>query len=409
MEDEKAKSVWRVIGKSVRGASHLRSGLPNQDAIHWEPESGAQTPLILAVSDGHGSNKCFRSDLGSSFAVSTAAEVLRQLLSGQPDLENLSAIKRTAEERLPQTLVREWKQAVEGHLSQNPITEEEWARLVEKDGHPARQAVEANPALVYGATLLTILIADNFILYLQLGDGEILTVSETGEVIQPLPKDERLIANETTSLCGPNAWRDFRFGFQALSSSPPALIMLSTDGYPNSFQDEAGFLKVGTDFLDMIRTEGLDKVNSSLETWLSDASGAGSGDDVTVGIVKRLEDKDIDSILRRITACETELRGKTDQKVKIEEQATRLAGLESDLKGTKDQHQKIIGQVAKLRWGVIATTVVAAAGVVLAAALWLQSTPIQSPVPGVKEKVSRGDDASPQTSPARKNKRSTTQ
>lgn len=383
-ETETAKSVWRVIGKSVRGASHLKSGLPNQDSILWDPETGAQTPLILAVSDGHGSNKCFRSDVGSTLAVSTAVAAFRQLLSGQPDLENLSAIKRIAEERLPQALVRDWKSAVEDHLSKNPFTEEEWARLVEKDGHPARQAVEANTALAYGATLLTTLVADSFILYLQLGDGEILSVSETGEVLQPLLKDERLIANETTSLCGPNAWRDFRFGFQGLSSSPPALIMLSTDGYPNSFQDEAGFLKVGTDLLDMIRADGLDKVNSNLEAWLNEASGAGSGDDVTVGLIKRVEEKDIDSILRRISACETELRGKNDQKVRIEEQGTRLAGLESALKDTHEENQKIVGRVAKLCWGVIATTLVAVAGIVLALVVWLQSTSALSPGTGVK-------------------------
>lgn len=394
MEEDKPKSVWCIIGKSVRGASHLRSGLPNQDAIHWVPESGAPTPLILAVSDGHGSNKCFRSDVGSHIAVQTATKVLRELLDGQPDLENLSAIKRTAEERLPQTLVRDWKSAVEEHLHANPFKDEEWTKLEEKEGPAGKTAIESNPALAYGATLLTSLVADNFILYLQLGDGEILAVSETGEVSQPLPKDERLIANETTSLCGPNAWRDFRFGFQGLSSSPPVLIMLSTDGYPNSFQDEKGFLKVGSDFLDMIRADGLDKVNSNLESWLNEASGAGSGDDVTVGIIKRAEEKDIDSILRRISACETELRNKSDQKGRIDEQGTRLVGLEGALKDAKEQTQKIVAQVLKLRWSVVATSVAAAAGIILAAVLWIQSTTANSPGPDkVKPPAAGGKDA----------------
>ena len=373
MAEEKALSTWRIIGKSVRGASHVRGELPNQDAIHWSPESGTEVPLILAVSDGHGSNKCFRSDVGSDVAVRTTTRVLQELLAGQPDLDNLSAIKRTAEERLPQSLVREWKSAVEDHLSKNPFTDEEWTRLVEKDGHPARQAVENNSALAYGATLLATLIADNFILYLQLGDGEILTVAETGEVSKPLPKDERLIANETTSLCGPNAWRDFRFGFQALSASPPALILLSTDGYPNSFQDDEGFLKVGSDFLDMIRSEGLQKVDSNLENWLAEASKAGSGDDITVGIIKRAEEKDVDSILRRINACETELRDKKDQKARIDEQGNRLEGLEGVVKDTKERNQQLVGQVVKLRWGLVVASLLGAVGILLASVLWFQS------------------------------------
>jgi hypothetical protein len=33
MMDEEHKAEWRVLGKSIRGASHVRTGLPNQDAI----------------------------------------------------------------------------------------------------------------------------------------------------------------------------------------------------------------------------------------------------------------------------------------------------------------------------------------------------------------------------------------
>jgi serine/threonine protein phosphatase PrpC len=402
MEDAKAASAWRVIGKSVRGASHNRSGLPNQDAIYWTPESGNELPLILAVSDGHGSNKCFRSDVGSTTAVQTATKVLKELLDGQPDLENLSAIKRTAEERLPQALVREWKSVVEEHLRANPFKDEEWAKLAEKDGPAARATIEADPVLAYGATLLTALVANNFIVYLQLGDGEIVTVSESSEVIQPLPKDERLIANETTSLCGPNAWRDFRFGFEGLGSSPPALIMLSTDGYPNSFQDEQGFLKAGSDFLDMIRSEGLEKVDANLESWLKDASASGSGDDITVGIIKRAEEKDIDSILRRITACETGLRAKDEQKARTEEQGNRLVGVEKALIDAKGESQRIVNQIRKLRWGVIATSVVAAVGVLLASFLWLQSTTKNPPNAGkVKAQITRDPEVNAKNNPGR--------
>ena len=69
-----------------------------------------------------------------------------------------------------------------------------------------------------------------------------------------------------------------------MSHAPPALILLSTDGYSNSFQDEAGFLKVGSDLLHMIRTTagGLDMVKEHLVAWLTESTYAGSGDDITV-------------------------------------------------------------------------------------------------------------------------------
>ncbi|HKQ51090.1 MAG TPA: protein phosphatase 2C domain-containing protein, partial [Pyrinomonadaceae bacterium] len=144
--------------------------------------------------------------------------------------------------------------------------------------------------LAYGTTVLGAAVAADFILYLQLGDGEILTVSRDGEVTRPLPKDERLFANETTSLCSPEAWRDFRVCFQVLSNAPPSLILLSTDGYANSFHDEAGFLKVGSDILLMIRADGLGTVEDHLASWLTESTYAGSGDDVTLGLICSEED-----------------------------------------------------------------------------------------------------------------------
>lgn len=286
MGEDKREIQWRVIGTSVRGASHVRAGLPKQDAIGWLPESGEGLPLIVAVSDGHGSAKCFRSDIGALLAVQIATRTIQDFLSGQPEGANLSAFKRAAEERLPQELVCRWKEAVEDALRSNPWSEELEA-LAKKEGAAARQAVEANPLLAYGATLLTVLVTESFLLYLQLGDGDILTVAEGGEVSRPLAGDERLFANETTSLCASNAWRDMRIRFQTLSSLPPALILLSTDGYANSFREDAGFLKVGSDLLEIIRADGLDQVKANLETWLTEASQAGSGDDVTLGILCR--------------------------------------------------------------------------------------------------------------------------
>jgi serine/threonine protein phosphatase PrpC len=211
----------------------------------------------------------------------------QEFLNGQPDIKNLSAVKRTAEERLPQELSRRWREAVEAHIENHAISAEELDSLEKKDGVRAREAIQNKPSHAYGATVLTVVVEESFILYLQLGDGDILLVSDGGDVERPLPKDERLFANETTSLSSQNAWSDFRLSFQTLVGPPPALILLSTDGYANSFIGEDAFLKVGKDLLEMIRADGLDKVNENLETWLSEASEAGSGDDITLAIICR--------------------------------------------------------------------------------------------------------------------------
>jgi hypothetical protein len=148
--------------------------------------------------------------------------------------------------------------------------------------------VVGNPLLAYGATLSTVWLGETFLLYFQLGDGDILTVTADGTVGRPLPVDARLFAGQTTSLCAPGAWRDFRIGFQTFGSADrPALVLLATDGYANAFREDTGFLQVGTDLLEMIREEGLQRVAAGLETWLEEASDSGSGDDVTLGLLCR--------------------------------------------------------------------------------------------------------------------------
>lgn len=283
----RADSRWWVIGRSVRGASHARTGLPNQDAVGWIQVQGMGQRLIVAVSDGHGSAKYFRSDIGSRLAIKTALALGQEFLDGQPDLNNLSTVKRTAEERLPQEMARRWTEAVRSHLDATPLADEELATLEKVDGPAARESIASNPIRAYGATIVMAIVEESFILYLQLGDGDILLVSDSGEVKRPLPNDERLFANETTSLGSENSWPDFRLGFQTLVGDPPALILLSTDGYANSFVNEEAFLKVGKDMLEILRAEGVEAVDRSLEGWLTEASTAGSGDDTTLAIICR--------------------------------------------------------------------------------------------------------------------------
>jgi serine/threonine protein phosphatase PrpC len=269
-----SKTEWQVVGESVRGATHERNGLPNQDAIHWLPSSGRGSSVVLAVADGHGSARYPRSHTGANIAVNLATKLIDDFLNSQAGANNLSLIKDATEEWLPRMLVRNWTKAVAENLKADPLSPDE-----------STSVGAADESVAYGATLLAAAVTERFALYLQVGDGDILTVSDRGDVSRPLSKDDRLIGNETTSLCAPEAWRDFRVSFQLLRQSHPALILLSTDGYPNSFRDESGFLQVGSDLLAMIQEHGLAKVQDSLAGWLSDSTRAGSGDDISLGII----------------------------------------------------------------------------------------------------------------------------
>jgi hypothetical protein len=287
----RAEAEWRVIGETVPGASHLRAGIPNQDALLYVRQSSVRLPVIVSLSDGHGSNKCFRSDRGSRFAVRTGTDLLDELIKGRHAALRPSEIESRVRESLPAEFIKRWRAAVEADLKREPFRDEELARMVEKDGERARRLIEANPYLAYGATSLSFLLTPTYALYLQLGDGEMLTVSEQGEIGLPLVGDARLLANETTSLCLENAAGDFRFAVHPHDEGElPALILMTTDGYYNSFSTIEGFHQVGSDLLQMLREgNGFDTVNRGLKGWLEEATAAGSGDDCTLAIICRMD------------------------------------------------------------------------------------------------------------------------
>jgi len=269
---------WQTLKASVRGAAHHRAGLPNQDAIRIA-QFRDDVPLIVALADGHGSAKSFRSQRGARLAVAIAQKVCSHLFTlGSP-----SQIKHWAEEQLPLALVRHWQAQVKRSLQRQPFTAQELEPL----DAAARRQLEALPALAYGTTLLTVVAAANFILYLQLGDGDLLTVSESGDVVRPIPKDARLIANETTSLCSPKAWNDVQIYFQTLAGAPPALILAATDGYANAYRDDVSFQQVARNYWALLRDEGEQAVKPNLTGWLNEASQQGSGDDITIGLIWR--------------------------------------------------------------------------------------------------------------------------
>ncbi|HZN35839.1 MAG TPA: PP2C family serine/threonine-protein phosphatase [Pirellulaceae bacterium] len=275
---------WWALSASVCGASHARTGLPNQDAVKVVQDGGG-LPAILAVSDGHGSAKCFRSHVGSQLAVDAAVAALDDFATGASEIppEQIQASAAL----LPGAIVRRWRAAVAEHHAANPIGESELAALEPAAAVSARQALDrGDPFLIYGATLVSALLGPTWLLCLQLGDGEILTVSRgAAEVMQPIAVDESLIANETTSLCERDAEQNFRLHFRMLGDSTPALLLLATDGYPNSFETPAGFRQVASDLLGILDQDGAESVAQALPGWLEESSRLGSGDDVSVAIL----------------------------------------------------------------------------------------------------------------------------
>lgn len=288
---EKPKG-WSFIGRSIRGSLHLLRGIENQDAIDPEGDASGED-LVVCISDGHGGDRYFRSKQGAEFAVEVSKEMLTGFFDIARENQVTASVIDTSRERIPKKIVEKWSEKVLTHEAENPFTGEEKEKLrqkeIEKLENGNELAREAIIKTAYGATLLSVVVTKDYIIYVQLGDGDLLMVSKEGKVSRAFTRDSHLIANETTSLCSKDAWKHFDVKFQNISSNPPALIMLCTDGYANSFVDEESFLSVASDIWEFIIEDGADEVSKSLSGWLEEASKEGSGDDITVGILYRNE------------------------------------------------------------------------------------------------------------------------
>jgi len=280
-------AAWRVLGASVRGDSHRRSGAPNQDAIALIP--GERGPTIVAVADGHGSAESFRSDAGSAFAVRVATSAARAFFAEIGGANDAGDVERHAKDSLVPRIVSGWTDAVNADLAERPITEDDVARLRDRG---IGTDPTADPLVVYGATLVMAAAADSTLLLMQIGDGDVLSVSDRSggapTAARPVPKDPRLVGNQTTSLCLPEAVDDFRVrAIDLRSPDAPSLVVVSTDGYANSFVNDGAFLQAGPDILARVQENGLDWVGEQLPAWLDGASKHGSGDDITMGLLVR--------------------------------------------------------------------------------------------------------------------------
>jgi hypothetical protein len=241
---------------------------------------------IVAIADGHGGGRHFRSAVGAKLAVRVATQILRDLaraIDGAPAAERVQRVATA----VPSSIVGEWVARARAHLQDQPISFEEWRALDQSEGEAGVAAVRLDPLIAYGATVLAALVTPACIVLLQLGDGDVLVVSTDGSVRRPIAADTRLAGNLTTSICHPGAADDFRVSVLVRAQEDPALVLLSTDGYANSFRTDADFLRVGTDFQALIVQHGLTAVGQQMESILTDASRSGSGDDVSVALLNR--------------------------------------------------------------------------------------------------------------------------
>ena len=252
---------------SVRGASHEDSGTPCQDSARVLI---TERLAVAAVSDGHGSEKHFRSASGSEMAARVA---LRSVTDFCERNGSLGAVFRSdpreAARRIAGNIICGWNDEIAAHLRFSPLTPQERS-IFEKYGG-------LQPEVMYGATLLLAAVDENGVFGLQIGDGT-FTLETASGIGLPMPEDERLVGNLTTSLCDCDAINSFRSFWQ---EGEILGVTLSSDGLINSFLSRDDLLSFAG------RTSHLSQQDiPALSEHLRERSVAGSRDDISVAVIR---------------------------------------------------------------------------------------------------------------------------
>ncbi len=265
-----------ICGESVKGATHERNGSPLQDSHRIMEVSDHIT--ILSVADGHGSDKCPRSDRGSQMAVNAFCEVMSRYLVNYGQTKNgltelVTFLNREGDMRFAQDVCEEWQGRVK-----NSFYKDKDELYLDDDGNYKWDEIYS----LYGTTLLGLLVTDTFIFTFQIGDGDINLI--TKDSIDVLVEPEKFLGTETHSLSKTDAWRKSVSSLRRkeIESDEPYMYMLSTDGFANSYVSDDEFNKTCKDYFKMIEEHGFDAVKDNLGKWLKETSELGCGDDITV-------------------------------------------------------------------------------------------------------------------------------
>ena len=270
-----------IYGECVKGATHKKSETALQDSKKIVNLTDNIT--IISVADGHGSSKCPLSEYGSKMAVNVFCDVMKGYIesygNSKQELAGLvSFLNREGDTRFAQEICEEWQARVRKSFEKRNDKVEKYSHLLNDGEVSDWEGVYA----LYGTTLLGMLITDTFIFSFQIGDGDIVSVND--DEVSPLVEPEKFLGTETHSLSKVDAWKKAvsSVNMKKINSDLPYLYMLSTDGFANSYKNDADYKKTCKDYFAMIKEHGFDAVKANLKGWLKETTELGCGDDITL-------------------------------------------------------------------------------------------------------------------------------
>ena len=286
--------TFRTASCKITGYRKKNEGKPCEDAIKVL-KSGAFT--VMAAADGHGDSRCLLADVGSAIAVKSACEALSEYGRhlGKTDPSNYwNSIRNEVAMATVKKFARMCLGDYEGRfdtLSRDEAGELLW--YIDSFGEKSPSGLTPTQArekyakskllqgklekilYLYGTTLRASIVGKGYVFSMAIGDGD--TVMLTSRGIRWIIPKSPAYETGTYSMCDDFSviMSEFLFSYIELDNNDAAgvsrnsynmkLIMLSTDGFRNSFMADEDFCNKIEEIHQLICTRGIQKLSRPLK------------------------------------------------------------------------------------------------------------------------------------------------
>ena len=213
---------------SLRGESHKQNGKPMQD---YSGAVKGENYHIAIVCDGHGSDKHFRSHVGSRLATEAAQAKLIEFAQANPDYATASNNFGAKAERLRLSILAAWMKGIDEDQKQTPFTEDELSSGVPKGTDYFSKYTKLVP---YGSTMLAVLLGVDYYVALMIGDGVILRMTPDKAVEEEAFEGKKL-GDRVESLCNQDgAYKIYTKCVKLEEADKDTAFVICSDGFCES-------------------------------------------------------------------------------------------------------------------------------------------------------------------------------
>jgi hypothetical protein len=261
-----------IFSNTQIGFDHLQERKPCQD---YSIAKKMRSYTILAVADGHVSSLYIRSHIGSKLAIKAFEQIAHLYHNQQDNLE-----KKT--EKIKLDFLCQWNEAVLNHHKQHPMTLKETSKLSQED----KYRLLINPYIAYGTTFIGTILYRDKIVFIQIGDGCILTYKNSQDYFVPFyDKSERNVAHLTNSMSQDNAFE--HLDIEVTSKENMSSIHLATDGLLVPFSTLDNYANhISNLMYKLYSLQSNELCNKRLKSHLKNiATNLGCGDDLSLAML----------------------------------------------------------------------------------------------------------------------------